>query len=76
MMGKNEANYVNALCSLVLMFLGLFDINDLILHCIRSSHYWLIFGLEPRERKSKKKVTWIETLNCDEVQGHLHMFLP
>jgi len=30
--------------------LGLFDINDLILHCVRSCHYWLIFGLEQREK--------------------------
>jgi len=50
MLGKNEAKYVIALCPLVLMFLGLFDINDLILHCVRSCHYWLIFGLEQREK--------------------------
>ncbi len=66
MLGKNEAKYDIVLCSLVSMFLGLFDINDLILHCILSCHYELIFGLEQKERKSKGKVTWIGTLNCEE----------
>ncbi len=53
MLGKNEVKYDIVLCSLVSMFLGLFNINDLILHCILELSLWVDFWIGAKREKVK-----------------------